>query len=289
MPQKLTLNKVFKLLLKQVVNKLTMPSPIIEIIVGTLVDVITLETSTIDSKLDSLIGKYYKTGLDYLNDARIVTDEKRTKWIEQALHQFIQAANIQDVLMAFKSEVFVAVCYDLLFEDQAALNWYERAYTSAYTFQGELLKQTWDPYRPDEVSEFATAGAKIGPQALGYGLLGTLVGGAAGRATGALIGLPVKAVHVQQQNKAREELIEFHSSFMQPLKELLLARSSTLDILHKELYEPPVRTFFPPQMIATAGQLSDEAKEKLNSVVETAGKWSKETKEKLNKVKKELK
>ncbi len=85
-----------------------------------------------DEKLRRLVGSYYLSGKDYLNDARSLQGERRKESIKSALGQFIAASHVEDTLLAANSQFFVGVCHDLLNESPEAKRWYEQAYTAAY-------------------------------------------------------------------------------------------------------------------------------------------------------------
>ena len=107
------------------------PEPITRSILETLIGLIDEEQKG-NEQLRKLIGSYYTTGMEYLNDAKVVQEKRREESIQQALERFVTASEVEDAILKAKSQFFVGVCYDLLNERVAAKRWYEKAYESAY-------------------------------------------------------------------------------------------------------------------------------------------------------------
>ena len=106
------------------------PEPITRALLETLIGLLDEEQKD-NEQLRKLIGSYYKTGMEYLTDARVVQEKRREEWIQKALERFVTASEVEDAILKAKSQFFVGVCYDLLNERVAAKRWYEKAYESA--------------------------------------------------------------------------------------------------------------------------------------------------------------
>lgn len=95
------------------------PEPITSAILQALLDLLDQEQKS-SEQLSRLIGNYYKTGMEFLTDAKDVQEKRREEWIQQALERFVTASEVEDAILKAKSQFFVGVCYDLLNERVAA-------------------------------------------------------------------------------------------------------------------------------------------------------------------------
>lgn len=109
------------------------PDPFTRIILLSLFDLIIAEQNNIDTKVKKLIEEPLKSGCDYLKDASEVSEGRREEWLKLALEKFTTASNIEASLDSARAQFYVGVCYDLLNEPQLAINWYEKAYQSAWS------------------------------------------------------------------------------------------------------------------------------------------------------------
>lgn len=110
------------------------PAPVTRVVLETMILTLEEQQNTTDKHLRKLVGSYYKSGADYLADARNLQGERREQWIQNALSQFVTASHVEDTFLAAKSQFFVGVCYELLNEYQLARQWYERAYRSVVQY-----------------------------------------------------------------------------------------------------------------------------------------------------------
>jgi hypothetical protein len=100
------------------------------------------EQKKIDSRLDKLIGSYYKDGIDNLTDSRLaVNPEERKRLITTAINNFRTAKNVEGTLLIIKSEFYIGTCYDLLGEINLAQSHHEKAYTLAYQQAMQLTRK----------------------------------------------------------------------------------------------------------------------------------------------------
>lgn len=113
--------------------------PITKTILESILDVIIDEQDNISEKINALVEEPYKSGCDYLTDALTVEGAWRDELIKLALQKFITASNLETTLTAAKTQVIVGACYELLNEQELALNWYEKAYKFAWLL---TLKET---------------------------------------------------------------------------------------------------------------------------------------------------
>ena len=217
-----------------IVQGATFSNPLIGPILETLLEVLGDELGSIDQKLDKLdqkldklIESYYKSGYEYLNDAKSVTDSRREKWIEAALDRFRTASTVENPFMAAKSQFFVGVCYDLLEERGLALNWYENAYKSAWDLYSSLLNSSSNEVL-DNLIKMSRSANRSPFLLLTYSL-----------------SIPIEfggqAFRNHQIKQISKMLGDIYQSFMKPLADLLRVRGSSVDIL-----EQPV-PLLPPQ------------------------------------------
>jgi hypothetical protein len=142
--------------------------------------------------------------MSYLEDALLVSGERRQYWIVAASDEFRKASTIESPLMAAKAMFFVGVCYNLLGERPLALKWYEQAYEKALSIENALLDKSKK----------------------------TLLDNVA------LISLPLTSIYGaawlgyrrHQKNKARQALNDLRE-FLIPLSTLLISYQSNLKTL----------------------------------------------------------
>jgi tetratricopeptide (TPR) repeat protein len=201
------------------------PEPITRALLETLIGLLDEEQKA-SEQLRKLIGAYYKTGMEYLIDARDVQEKRREEWIQQALERFITASEVEDAILKAKSQFFVGVCYDLLNERIVAKRWYEKAFESA----SQQLVRLKPPIVKVVGLQFLH-----GTAAVVGGVTGALVGiasGGAAWAIGANVGARLgnvmgKAPQDRERRKQQQQLEELRH-FMNPLSEVLLAHGSKI-------------------------------------------------------------
>jgi tetratricopeptide (TPR) repeat protein len=193
------------------------PEPITRALLETLIGLLDQQQKA-NEQLSKLIGSYYKTGMEYLIDARDVQEKRKEVWIQQALERFLTASEVEDSILKAKSQFYVGVCYDLLNERIVAKRWYEKAFESA----NQQLVRLKPPYM----------------KMLGIGVLhvtavvvGFVIGAFAARGLGANVGarLGDSMGEGMQDNERRQQQqqLEELRHFMIPLSHVLLAYGST--------------------------------------------------------------
>ena len=222
------------------------PDPITRFILNCLTKMIAEQTESIDQKLDRMIGGYYKTGLNYLRDANILDSDRRQKWIEKAIDQFMFASSVESTSsMQAKSKFYAAVCYSLLGERIIALQWYEQAYEMGYKQRQEYLCQIQSVTVKNKASLVSGAG-KIG------GLHGFIIVGAAVAATA--------AIDASRAKKATNQLTNFDNELMIPLKKLLESWPSSLAVIQQPLSIPGTDTQADSQASQCCSQCGNAAR-----------------------------
>lgn len=178
--------------------------PITGFLLKSFIGLLKEEQETTDQKVDKLIASCYKTGMSHLQDADMVSAERKQKWIEAALDEFRKAATLENALMAAKAKFYVAVCYALLKERELALTWFEQAYQVGQNLERKLVEKS-AASKMDVATIISLPLTTIyGAAWLGYRYL--------------------------QKNKARQALVELHT-FMQSLTNVLVAYQSRLSTL----------------------------------------------------------
>ena len=198
------------------------PEPITRILLETLLALLTEEQQSND-QLNKLVGSYYKTGIEYLTDAKDVQEKRRDEWIQKALDHFFTASEVEDALLQAKSQFYVGVCYDLLNESNPAKRWYEKAYESA----SQMLVQS----RSSQMK----SGMRRGISMIGGGVIGGALGAIGGpggiiQGAGAGAGSAYSVMQGLQEEERQKQVAEL-GDFMKPLSQVLLAHGSTITSL----------------------------------------------------------
>jgi tetratricopeptide (TPR) repeat protein len=198
---------------------LPIPAPITTAILETLIGLLDQEQKN-SEQLRKLIGSYYKTGMEYLTDAKYIHQAgRRAEWIQRALDRFMTASEVEEKLLKAKSQFFVGVCYDLLDERDSATRWYEKGYESA--------SQQLDQLKPS-IAKAVELKLVPGAAAIGGAIVFGLMGGPAMAGIGARVGNTVgKTVPDYERQKIQTQLEEIRH-FMDPLSQVLLAHGSTI-------------------------------------------------------------
>lgn len=215
-----------------------------------LVDVIFEQTSSIDQKLDTLIKFHYKVGVKYLRDAGNVDDQMRKPLIEKALDEFAYASELEkEVVRQAQSMFYVGVCYTLIGQHDAALDWYRDAYqkgeehlvvlyqrvdagtvgysqAASFEDKASMLEDLASDFSPNLINTAMKGALRAGP----YGpFMALLVGGAGYAALGAIkggrvIAAAVGASKAKNLSNHEQEMVTFCEHFLKPLEQLLQSR-----------------------------------------------------------------
>jgi hypothetical protein len=240
---------------KASIDAISISVPVVGPIAGTiakpilkeLVDIVFEQTSSIDQKLDKQIEAHYKVGIKALRDAGNVDDQMRKSLLEDARHAFAYASESEiKVVRQAQAMFYSGVCYTLLGQHDAALDWYRDAYQKGQEHLAVLRQQvnaeTVGYSRVNSIeakaSAFDNVASNVSPSLINmamrstlkagpYGaVLALLVGGAGYATLGAIKGGKAIASTIGD-NKARNmnryelDLATFNEQFLNPLEQLL--------------------------------------------------------------------
>ncbi len=220
--------KLCKELLKLSVD-LIPTGPMTKKLLTAFIESVSEQTASINQKLDQLLDAPYKNGLDFLRSAESISNpDLKRQSIVDAKNQFVDASNKTVAATAKVQSIFyVGVCFTLLNEPIAALQWYERAYQTGWDYRLKLLQSLRDTFMNFPGPALRWTDALFRGELMI--MMGSLWVKELVKASPSLVKASINA----ERNKS--ELIYLENNLLRPLKELLESKSSSLPVLQHPL------------------------------------------------------